>query len=51
MKVFIIDDAWRGRAHYSPILDVVFISNKVDKHARDELIERVTKSSSRTIWR
>ncbi|MGT2742279.1 hypothetical protein [Streptococcus plurextorum] len=52
MKVFTIDgDAWRGKAHYSPALDVVFISNKVDKHARDELIERVTKSSNRTIWR
>ena len=52
MKVFIIDgDAWRGKAHYSPSLDVVFISDKVDKHARDELIERVTKSSIRTIWR
>ncbi|WP_438833053.1 hypothetical protein [Streptococcus pluranimalium] len=50
--MFIIDgDAWRGKAHYSPSLDVVFISNKVDKHAHNELIERVTKSSSRTIWR
>ena len=38
LKVFIIDgDAWRGKAHYSPSLDVVFISDKVDKHARDEL--------------
>lgn len=52
MKVFIIDgDAWRGKAHYSPSLDVVFISDKVDKHARDELIECVTKSNRRTIWR
>ncbi|HEM2526681.1 TPA: hypothetical protein U0390_001793 [Streptococcus suis] len=52
MKVFIIDgDAWRGKAHYSPSLDIIIISDKVDKHARDELIERVTKSSNRTIWR
>lgn len=52
VKVFIIDgDAWRGKAHYSPSLDVVFISDKVDRHARDDLIERVTKSSHRTIWR
>lgn len=50
--MFIIDgDAWRGKAHYSPSLDVVFISDKVDKHAHNELIERVTKSISRTIWR
>mgnify|MGYP000873381068 CR=1 FL=1 len=53
MKVFIIDgDAWRGKAHYFPSLDVVFISDKVPKDTRNEqLIERVTKSSSRTIWR
>lgn len=52
MKVFIIDgDVWRGKAHRSPSLDVVFISNKVPRHAHNELIERVTKSSNRTIWR
>ncbi|WP_270654200.1 hypothetical protein [Streptococcus gordonii] len=52
MKVFIIDgDAWRGKIHYSPCLDVVFISKKVPKDKHDELIERVTKSSKRTIWR
>ncbi|MBM6548468.1 hypothetical protein [Streptococcus dysgalactiae] len=52
MKVFIIDaDAWRGMAHYSPSLDVVFISDKVPKNMHNELIERMTKSSSRTIWR
>ncbi|HFR3773924.1 TPA: hypothetical protein ACHVGQ_000120 [Streptococcus suis] len=52
MEVFIIDgDVWRGKVHYSPGLDVVFISDKVDKHAHNELIERVTKSNSRTIWR
>ncbi|HEL1630915.1 hypothetical protein [Streptococcus suis] len=52
MKVFIIDgDAWRGKAHYSPGLDILFISDKVDKHAHNELIERVTKSCNRTIWR
>ncbi|HGK8115689.1 hypothetical protein [Streptococcus pyogenes] len=52
MKVFIIDgDAWRGKAHYAPSLDVVFMSDKVPKNMHNELIERVTKSSSRTIWR
>lgn len=52
MKVFIIDgDAWRGKAHYAPSLDVVFISDKVNKHAHNELIERVKKSNRRTIWR
>lgn len=52
MKVFIIDgDAWRGLAHYSPSLDVVFISDIVPHNTHDKLIERVTKSSNRTIWR
>lgn len=52
MKVVVIDgDEWRGRAHYSPNLDVVFISDKVPGNMRDELIERVTKLNHRTIWR
>lgn len=51
MKIFIVDGkAWRGVAHYSRSLDVVFISDKVDKHARNELIERVTTGKN-TIWR
>lgn len=52
LKVVVIDgDGWRGRARYSPNLDVVFISDKVPGNMRDELIERVTKLNQRTIWR
>ncbi|HEL1606216.1 hypothetical protein HPA88_00510 [Streptococcus suis] len=52
MKVFIIDGkAWRGVAHYCPSLDIVFISDQVAAHRHSELIERVTKSSNKTIWR
>ena len=52
MKVVVIDgDGWRGRAHYSPNLDVVFISDKVPGNMRDESIERVTKLNHRKIWR
>lgn len=52
MKIFIVDgNSWCGKIHYSASLDVIFISDKVPPQARDELIERVTKSNNHTIWR
>lgn len=51
MKIFIVDGtAWRGVAHFSRSFGVVFISDKVEKHAHAELIERVTTGKN-TIWR
>ncbi|GGE36892.1 hypothetical protein GCM10011510_17840 [Streptococcus himalayensis] len=50
MKIFIIDGSnWRGMAHYSPSLDVVYISDRVPKSEHVQLIEAVKQKG--TIWR
>ncbi len=42
MKIFIIDGTyWQGKAHYSPSLDIVYISDRVPKSEHAQLIEAV----------
>lgn len=50
MEILIIDgNNWRGKAHYSPSLDIIYISDKVSKDEHAQLIHTIKQKG--TIWR